>query len=152
MRIALYQPDMPQNTAATIRLAACLELPLDVIEPCGFVWDDKRLRRVAMDYLDGANLRRHSGWATFRAAEGIAGARLVVLSTQAPARHVDVRYRPTDILLLGRESAGLPAAIHAEADVSVRIPLAPGARSFNVAMAAAMVAGEALRQTDGWPG
>jgi len=151
MRFALFQPDMPQNAAAVIRLAACLGLPVEVIEPCGFLWDDKRLRRVGMDYLTRVPLRRHISWSAFCGASGIAGARLALLTTQAGTAHVDVRYRPDDVLVLGRESAGVPQTVQDAVDLRVRIPMAPGARSLNVGMAAAIVASEALRQTGGWP-
>jgi tRNA (cytidine/uridine-2'-O-)-methyltransferase len=150
MRLALYQPDMAQNAAAALRLGACLGLPVEIVEPCGFLWDDKRLRRIGMDYLSRAACRRHTGWAAFRAAPGIAGARLVLLTTRASVFHMAAAYRPDDVLLLGRESAGVPDAVAAEADLCVRIPMAPGARSLNVVTAAAIVAAEALRQTGGW--
>ncbi|MQX37028.1 tRNA (cytidine(34)-2'-O)-methyltransferase [Roseospira navarrensis] len=151
MRLALFQPDIPQNAAAAIRLATGLGLAVEVVEPCGFLWDDRRLRRVGMDYLAVTPPRRHPDWAAFRAAPGVAGRRVVLLTTRATVSYTAAAYRPDDILLLGRESAGVPDDIHAAADLRVGIPMAAGARSLNVVTAAAMVAGEALRQTDGWP-
>jgi tRNA (cytidine/uridine-2'-O-)-methyltransferase len=150
MRIALYQPDMPQNAAALIRLAACLGLSVEVIEPCGFLWDDRRLRRVGMDYLDRVALRRHRSWEAFRTAEGLAGARRLLLTTAADQPYTAFAFRPDDVLILGRESAGVPEAVHADVNARLGIPMAAGARSLNVVVAAAMVAGEALRQTDGF--
>jgi len=148
MRLALYQPDIPQNLGAFIRLAACLGVPLDIIEPCGFPVDDRRIRRAAMDYLDMARLRRHASWDAFR-REREAG-RLVLLTTAGATALPAARFCRDDILLLGRESAGVPAEIHQAADLRVRVPLQKGARSLNVALAAAMVLSEALRQTDGY--
>jgi tRNA (cytidine/uridine-2'-O-)-methyltransferase len=148
MRLALYQPDIPQNLGAFIRLAACMGTPLDIIEPCGFPVDDKRIRRAAMDYIDLARIRRHASWSAFQRdrTEG----RLVLLTTAGATALPDVRFRTDDILLLGRESAGVPAPVHEAADLRVRVPLQKGARSLNVALAAAMVLSEALRQTDGY--
>ncbi|MBB4285233.1 tRNA (cytidine(34)-2'-O)-methyltransferase [Roseospira goensis] len=151
MRVALYQPDMPQNAAAVMRLAACLGVPLDIIEPCGFLWDDKRLRRVGLDYWGAATIRRHSAWDAFRAAPGVAGARVVLLTTQGAVSHLAFAFRADDVVMLGRESAGVPETVHAAVDARLTIPMAPGARSLNVAAAAAVVLGEALRQTDGFP-
>lgn len=151
MRLALFQPDIAQNAAAALRLGACLGLPVEIVEPCGFLWEDRRLRRVGLDYLSRVSCRRHAGWAAFRQAPGIAGARLVLLTTRAPVFHMAATYRSDDVLLLGRESAGVPAEIAAQADLCVRIPMAAGARSLNVVTAAALVAGEALRQTGDWP-
>jgi tRNA (cytidine/uridine-2'-O-)-methyltransferase len=148
MRLALYQPDIPQNLGAFIRLAACLGTPLDVIEPCGFPVDDRRIRRAAMDYVDLARIRRHASWEAFR-RDRLPG-RLVLLTTTGADRLTDALFRPDDILLLGRESAGAPAEVHEAADLRVRVPMQEGARSLNVALAAAMVLSEALRQTDGY--
>jgi tRNA (cytidine/uridine-2'-O-)-methyltransferase len=150
MRLALYQPDIPQNTGAILRLAACLGFPVDVIEPCGFAFDDRRLRRAGMDYLDHVELHRHRSWDAYRAARAGEAGRLVLLTTKAGAPHTDVRYEPSDSLLLGRESAGVPEDVHAAADLRIRIPMRAGLRSLNVAMAAAIVAGEAMRQL-GYP-
>ena len=149
MRLALYQPDIPQNTGAMMRLAACLGIGLDIIEPCGFVLDDKRLRRAGMDYLEGLDLCRHRSWTAF--ADGLAVAdpqpRLVILSTAATCSYADFAFRSDDIIMVGRESAGLPDDVHDCADARLSIPMAAGARSLNVATAAAIALGEALRQT-----
>ncbi len=146
MRLALYEPDIPQNTGAILRLAACFGLPVDVIEPCGFVFDDRRMRRAGMDYLEHVELQRHRSWEAYRSARAGKGGRLILLTTKGAVPHVDVRFEATDSLLLGRESAGVPDEVHAAADLRVRIPMRPGLRSLNVAMAAAIVAGEAMRQ------
>ena len=153
MRLALFQPDIPQNLGAFIRLAAGLGVPLDIIEPCGFPVDDKRIRRAAMDYYDLATIVRHASWTRFRQAqlEARPAGRLVLLSTAGTAIFPDVAFQAGDILLLGRESAGVPAEVHEAADLGVRIPLRPGARSLNVALAAAMVLSEGLRQTASFP-
>jgi tRNA (cytidine/uridine-2'-O-)-methyltransferase len=148
MRLALYEPDIPQNAGALLRLAACLGLAVDLIEPAGFVLTDRKLRRAGMDYLDMAPLHRHDSWTAFeRAARG----RLVLLTTRGDRPYTDFRFAADDILLLGRESAGVPDAVHARADARLRVPMVPAARSLNVALAAAMVLSEALRQTDGFP-
>ena len=147
MRVALFQPDIAANAAATIRLCACLDVPLAIIEPCGFVWDERRLRRVGLDYLDQASVARFASWSAFEAARHAAGERLVLLTTQAERAYHLVRYRPDDVLLVGRESAGAPAPVHAAAGLRVRVPMAPGRRSLNVVTALAIVLGEALRQT-----
>jgi tRNA (cytidine/uridine-2'-O-)-methyltransferase len=148
MRLALFEPDIPQNLGALIRLSAGLGVPLDVIEPCGFPVDDRRIRRAAMDYYDLARLSRHSSWAAF--CRDRPPGRLVLLSTAGATRLPDAVFRPGDTLLLGRESAGVPAEVHEQADLRVRIPLQAGARSLNVAVSAAMVLSEALRQTSGF--
>ncbi len=149
MRLALYEPDIPQNLGAFIRLGACLGVPLDVIEPCGFPVDDKRIRRASMDYYDLASIVRHVSWAAFRRDRP--PGRLVLLTTKGATNLQDTRFRPDDILLLGRESAGVPEEVHEAADLRLRVPLKSGARSLNIALAAAMVLSEALRQTDGFP-
>lgn len=153
MRLALFQPDIPQNLGAFIRLSAGLGVPLDIIEPCGFPVDDKRIRRAAMDYYDLATIVRHASWTSFRQArlEARPAGRLVLLSTSGSAVFPEVAFQAGDTLLLGRESAGVPAEVHDAADLSLRIPLRPGARSLNVALAAAMVLSEGLRQTAGFP-
>jgi tRNA (cytidine/uridine-2'-O-)-methyltransferase len=151
VQLALYQPDLPTNAGAALRLAACLAVPLVVIEPCGFVWDDRRLRRVALDYGPAADLARLPSWDAFERWRRGAGHRLILLTTQAPSSHLAYAYRPGDLLLAGRESAGVPPAVHAAADQAVRIPMAPGRRALNQVTALAMVLGEALRQTGGWP-
>jgi len=151
MRLALYQPDIPQNTGAILRLAACFGLPVDVIEPCGFAFDDRRMRRAGMDYLDHVELHRHRSWDAYRTARSGKPGRLVLLTTKAPVPYAEVRFEAADSLLLGRESAGVPEDVHVAADIRIRIPMRPGLRSLNVAMAAAIVAGEAMRQL-GFPG
>ena len=148
MRLALFEPDIPQNLGAFIRLSAGLAVPLDVIEPCGFPLDDKRIRRAAMDYYDLARLTRYASWGAF-CRERPPG-RLVLLTTAGATRLPEAVFRPDDILLLGRESAGVPPEVHEMADLRVRIPLQSGARSLNVALSAAMVLSEALRQTSGF--
>lgn len=147
MRLALFQPDIPQNLGAAIRLAACLGAGLDVIEPCGFPLGDRGLRRAAMDYGDPAQIRRHSDFAAFLADEARKQGRLVLFTTQAEAGLYDFRFQTGDTLLFGRESAGAPDDVHQAAGVRLRIPLVKGARSLNIVTAAAMALGEALRQT-----
>lgn len=147
MRLVLFEPDIPQNTGAILRLAACLGLGVDVIFPCGFIFDEPRMRRAGMDYLDRVELAKHASWAAYRQARAAAnGGRLLLLSTRASISYLDFAFAPGDSLLLGRESSGVPDAVHAAADARLVIPLQPGMRSLNVAMAAAIVAGEALRQ------
>lgn len=148
MRIALYQPDIPQNTGTILRLAACLGVPADIVEPAGFRLGDARFRRALMDYGAALDLTRHDSWRAFLGTVG--AARIVLLTTAAQATLHESRFRPDDILLLGRESAGVPAEVHDRADLRLRIAMAPGARSLNVAVAAAMALGEALRQTGGF--
>lgn len=149
MKLALYEPDIPQNCGALLRLAACFATPISVIEPCGFVISDKRLRRVGMDYLDRVEMTRHESWEAFLTQST---GRLLLLTTQGATAYTQFRYRSGDTLLLGRESAGVPGHVHDAVDARIVVPMAPGARSLNVAMAGAMVLGEALRQTDGFPG
>ena len=144
MRLALYQPDIPQNAGAAMRLCACLGVGMDVIEPCGFLWDDKKIKRSAMDYIAGLDLTRHSSWEAFLAAR--TGNRLVLLTTRGDLPYTDFTFATGDILLTGRESAGVPEDVHDRADARVIIPMQPGMRSLNVINAAAMVLGEALRQ------
>jgi tRNA (cytidine/uridine-2'-O-)-methyltransferase len=148
MRLALYQPDIPQNCGTLLRLAACLELAVDIIEPCGFVWDDRRLRRAGMDYLADVALARHASWQAYR--DQLSG-RLVLLTTKAERAYPAFAFRSDDNLLVGRESAGVPDEVHAAASERLRIPMRSGRRSINVALAASMVLGEALRQTSGFP-
>ena len=145
MRFVLYQPDIPQNTGALMRLAACLGLGLDVIEPCGFVLDDRRLRRVAMDYQAQLDWSRWTSWDAYCAADP--PGRLLLLTTRGDRPYTQYRFAADDRLLLGRESAGVPETVHDMADARLRVPMAPSARSLNVSLAAAMVAGEAMRQT-----
>jgi tRNA (cytidine/uridine-2'-O-)-methyltransferase len=148
MRLALFEPDIPQNCGTILRLAACFGVAVDIIEPCGFLWDDKRLRRAGMDYLAGAEIARHESWKDFEAQRR---GRLLLLTTKGEASHLDLAFEEDDTLLLGRESAGVPDCIHQAATHRLRIPMRPGMRSLNVALAAAMVLGEALRQTGGFP-
>ena len=148
MRVALYEPDIPQNAGAIMRTAACLGVTVDLIEPCGFLLGDRQLRRAGMDYLDKLVLNRHSSWDVFKdarrqAAEG----RLVLLTTRVELPYTDFRFMPGDVLMVGRESSGVPETVHAAVDASVVVPMTPGSRSLNVAVAVAMVLGEALRQT-----
>tara|TARA_A100001037_G_scaffold302851_1_gene335477 strand:+ start:1906 stop:2466 length:561 start_codon:yes stop_codon:yes gene_type:complete len=148
MRIALYQPDIPQNAGAVFRLAACLNVPVEVIEPCGFVVDDKRIRRVAMDYGGQAKITRHTSWTEWQNREN--AGRTLLLTTSGDTAYADFGFQSGDTLLLGRESAGVPREVHDFADARLIVPMAAGARSLNVVTAAAMVLGEALRQTNGF--
>ncbi len=148
MQIVLYQPDIPQNTGSFLRLCACLDLELHIIEPCGFAFDEKKMQRVAMDYAQKVMLFRHNSWKNFLdIKQGYIGARLLLLTTKATLAYTDCAYQYNDFLLLGRESSGVPPEIHQEVDLSVTIPMCNKARSLNVVNAASMVAGEALRQT-----
>jgi tRNA (cytidine/uridine-2'-O-)-methyltransferase len=148
MHIALFEPDIPQNTGAIIRLGACLGVPVDIIEPCGFLFSDSGFRRAGMDYLELAEVTRHLSWDRFLASRN---GRIVLMTTKAETAYTAFSFRSTDIVLLGRESAGVPDNVHDAADARLRVPLRPALRSLNVAMAAAMVIGEALRQTGGFP-
>ena len=158
MRLALFQPDIPQNCGTLIRLTAALGVGLDIIEPCGFLLDDRRLKRAGLDYHALAAVRRHPSWSAFRTAfQASPGSpenrgRLLLLTTGGDCPYTDFAFRAGDTLLLGRESAGVPAEVHAAADARLVIPLMPGCRSLNVAQAGAMALGEALRQTGGFPG
>ena len=145
IEIALYQPDIPPNTATILRFAACLGLTVHIIEPAGFLWSEKSFRRAGMDYLDLARIARHASWQDFCAAKG--AKRIVLATTSADTAYTDFEFAADDLLLLGRESAGVPQAVHDHADARITIPLKAGLRSLNVAMACAMIAGEALRQT-----
>ncbi|MBV9750072.1 MAG: tRNA (cytidine(34)-2'-O)-methyltransferase [Acetobacteraceae bacterium] len=148
MRLALCQPDIAGNVGAILRLAACLGVGVDLIEPMGFAWSDRAFRRAGMDYAAAAEVTRHADWAAFeRQAQG----RIVLLTTAGAEPLTIASFRPDDVLLLGSESAGAPPDVHARADLRIRIPMRPGFRSLNVALAAAIVLGEALRQTEGWP-
>lgn len=149
MRLALFEPDIPQNAAALIRLASCVEIGIDIIEPCGFLFSDKGFRRAGMDYLETAELVRHDSWSAFLTQAK--SRRIVLLTSKGTTSFLDFAFKKTDILLLGRESAGAPAYVHETADARLRIPMKRGARSINVAQAGAMVLGEALRQTKDFP-
>ena len=149
MRVALFQPDIPQNTGAILRLGACLDVAVDLIEPCGFLLGDRHVRRAGLDYRDLVRLTRHASWDAFLAARP--AGRLVLLTTKADRSHLDFDFVADDTLLLGRESAGVPEAVHRACDARLRVPMVRGARSLNVALAAALVLGEALRRTGGFP-
>ncbi len=149
MRIALYEPDIPQNTGTILRLCACLGIEADIIEPAGFPVTDRAFRRAGMDYLDAVSITRHRSWQSFAAWRRGQGRRLLLFTTAASVSYLEYRYQADDILLFGRESAGVPAEVHAAADARLTIPMRPGLRSLNVAVAAAMAVGEALRQTGG---
>lgn len=151
MRLALYQPDIPQNAGTLLRLAACLGVAVDLIEPAGFVMTDKHLRRAGMDYLDRAELVRHRSWQAFVDRPERQG-RLILLSTRASVDYVDFRFTTDDTLMVGRETEGVPDDVRQFVDGAVRVPMVAHMRSLNVAAAAAMVLGEALRQTNQLPG
>jgi tRNA (cytidine/uridine-2'-O-)-methyltransferase len=146
MRIALYQPDIAQNAGTILRLCACLGIEAHIIEPAGFPTSDRAFRRAGMDYLDRVALTRHVSWLAFDEWRREAGARLLLFTTQGGRSYLDHAYAAGDVLLFGRESAGVPSEVHAAADARLVIPMRPGLRSLNVAMACAMAAGEALRQ------
>jgi tRNA (cytidine/uridine-2'-O-)-methyltransferase len=145
MRLALYEPDIPQNAGAALRLGACLGVAVDIVEPCGFVLDDRRLKRAGMDYIARAEWRRHASWARFLASRG--PGRLVLLTIRGDLAYHRFAFRADDTLVLGRETAGVPQAVHDAADARLTVPMRAGARSLNVTLAAAIVLGEALRQT-----
>jgi tRNA (cytidine/uridine-2'-O-)-methyltransferase len=147
MRLALYQPDIPGNTGALIRLCAGFGVAIDIVEPCGFLFNDKGLKRAGMDYVELATITRHPSWEAFLAVHG--NKRLVLLTTHGAQPYADFAFAPDDVLILGRETAGVPDDVHARADARLRIPLKT--RSLNVAMAGAMVLAEALRQIHGFP-
>ncbi|WP_425089857.1 tRNA (cytidine(34)-2'-O)-methyltransferase [Stappia sp.] len=149
--LALYQPDIPQNTGTILRLAACMDVRVHLIEPAGFPLSDHALKRAGMDYLERAPLVRHLSFDTFETWRAENGRRLVLMSTAAAMPYCDFAFAETDVLMLGRESAGVPQAVHERADARLIIPMAPGLRSLNVAVSAAMVLGEGLRQTRGFP-
>jgi len=151
MRIALFQPDIAQNTGTILRLAACLGADVHIVEPAGFPVSDRAFRRAGMDYLDEVSMTRHESWTRFEAWRRTAGARLVLFTTQAERSYLDHAYAVDDVLMFGRESAGVPPEVHAAADVRLVVPMRAGLRSLNVAMTCAMVAGEALRQTGRFP-
>jgi tRNA (cytidine/uridine-2'-O-)-methyltransferase len=151
VQLALFEPDNAINVAAVLRLAACLAVPVVIVEPCGFVWDQRRLRRVGLDYLERVSLTRLPSWSAFETRRRAEDRRLVLLTTRAATRYDAIAYRPGDILLGGRESLGVPDAVHASADLRIRVPLAAGCRSLNLVTALAIVLGEALRQTGGFP-
>lgn len=147
MQIALFQPDIPQNTGTILRLCACLDTAAHIIEPAGFPVSDRHFRRAGMDYLDQVTIIRHDSWSKFEQWRSDRGHRLILFTTKGAASYLDFRYGAADILLFGRESAGVPDGVFAAADARLVIPIKPGLRSLNVAMAAAMALGEARRQT-----
>jgi tRNA (cytidine/uridine-2'-O-)-methyltransferase len=151
IRLALYQPDIAQNAGAMLRLGACLGVGVDLIEPAGFRMTDRGLARAGMDYRDLAELTTHASFAAFEAWRATTGRRLLLMTTKAAVFYVDFAYRSDDIVLVGRESAGVPEAVHDLADARLLVPMRPGLRSLNVALTAAMVIGEALRQNGGFP-
>ncbi len=147
IRLALYQPDIPGNTGTILRLAACLGFAVDIIEPAGFDISDRNLKRAGMDYLAAAALTRHVNWEHFEKWRVGTRRRLILATTKASQRYTDFAFRPDDILLFGRESAGVPDHVHEHADGRILIPMVEGQRSINLALSAAMIAGEAMRQT-----
>jgi tRNA (cytidine/uridine-2'-O-)-methyltransferase len=147
LRLALFEPDIPQNAGALLRLAACFDVPVDLIEPCGFLFDDRRLKRAGLDYTELCRVTRHGSWPAFLAARD-SGSRLVLMTTAGTAPLYGFAFAADDTILLGRESAGAPPEVHAAVAARVAIPLRRGARSLNVALAGAIALGEALRQTD----
>lgn len=150
MRIALFEPEIAGNVGAVLRLGACMGAEVDLIEPMGFVWDDRRVRRAAMDYIDHVTIARHADFAAFRAATG--PRRLVLFTTKSDSSIYDFRFAADDVLLFGKESGGVPAAVAEACDARVRIPMRPQVRSMNLASSAALALGEALRQTGTLPG
>jgi len=154
MRLALYQPDIPQNTGTLLRLGACLELEVDIIEPCGFLFNEKAMRRAGMDYLDLVKVRRHDSWNDFlayREAHKDEYGRLILMTTHGAQSFIDFEFKDNDIILMGRESAGVPENVHNLADARLLIPMNKNTRSINMAVSAAMAITEALRQTNGFP-
>lgn len=150
LRLALYQPDIPQNAGTMIRMAACLGLAVDIVEPASFDVSDRNFRRSGMDYLERAAVTRHDSFDAFDAWRKGAGHRLILAETDGAMAHTAFAFAPGDIVMVGRESAGVLREVYAAADASVYIPMRPGLRSLNVAMAAAVIMGEALRQVDGY--
>jgi tRNA (cytidine/uridine-2'-O-)-methyltransferase len=151
MRIALYQPEIAGNVGAILRLAACFAVPVDIIMPTGFAFSDSRLKRAAMDYGQAADVTRHANFEAFDTWRRQAGRRIVLMSSKGAARLPDMRFLADDIVLMGSESAGVPDDVHALADARVRIPMAPGFRSLNIAVSAGIAVAEALRQTESFP-
>jgi tRNA (cytidine/uridine-2'-O-)-methyltransferase len=150
-RLAIYQPDIPQNTGTMLRLAACLGVPVEIIEPAGFDVSDRNLRRSGMDYLDRVTITRHISWRAFAAWRSENVGRLVLATTKGAAPYTAFAFQPDDIILVGRESAGVPEEVHDAADARLLVPMQTGLRSLNVAVTAAMILGEALRQTGTFP-
>lgn len=151
MRLALYHPEIPQNTGTLMRLCACMRINLDIIHPCGFVWDDRRLRRAGMDYMDIASVHHHTSWETFYSWAENESHRLILLDAKGEISYTDFSFQGGDILMMGQESVGVPEIIFQEIPQRLCIPMAPSCRSLNVSLAAAMVVGEALRQLNLFP-
>src|SRR4051812_9697765 len=151
VRLALYQPDIPQNTGTILRLAACLGVAVDIIEPAGFDVSDRNFRRAGLDYLDHIAITRHVSWRAFEDQRDASGGRLILATPKTALPYTDFAFADDDVLLLGQESAGVPEVVHQAADARILIPMRPGLRSINVAVAAAMILGEALRQTRSFP-
>jgi tRNA (cytidine/uridine-2'-O-)-methyltransferase len=151
MRIALYEPDIPQNTGTILRLAACLGVEAHIVEPAGFPVTDRAFRRAGMDYLDQVAIVRHASFPAFEDWRRTAKARLLLFTTAASTSYLDHAYQADDVLMFGRESAGVPEPVHRAAEARLKVPMRPTLRSINVAMAAAMALGEAMRQTNGFP-
>ena len=154
MRLALFQPDIPQNTGTLLRLGACLDIELDIIEPCGFIFSEHNLKRAGMDYLNLVTYRRHKSWEHFlayRTEHPDEYGRIILLTTHASQPYTDFKFEKNDIILMGRESAGVPPEVHQTADARLLIPMNEKARSINVAVSAVMVVGECLRQTNSFP-
>lgn len=149
IEIALYQPDIPPNAATILRMAACLDLTVRIIEPAGFTWSDSSFKRAGLDYVDQAKVIREGAWQAYR--QTTAGRRTILLTTKAAIAYTDFSFAASDIILLGRESSGVPPHVHDTVEARLLIPMKPGLRSLNVALACAMVTGEALRQTNGFP-
>ncbi|MAV88071.1 MAG: tRNA methyltransferase [Rhodospirillaceae bacterium] len=152
MRIALYEPDIPQNTGTILRLAACFKITVEIIKPCGFVINDRRLKRSGMDYVEKVNLNFHDSWDIFfDTVQNTIKARIILLTTKSENSFISFNFKKTDILLLGRESAGVPENVRDSVDENIIIPMSSGSRSLNIAISAAMVLGEAMRQTNTYP-
>ena len=151
IRLALYEPDIPQNAGTLLRLCACLDIDAHLIEPTGFPSSDRAFRRAGMDYLDAVRLQRHISWMRFQEWRQFDQGRLVLATTKAADNYTDFQFLPGDIIMTGRESAGVPDSVHAAADARIKIPMRSHLRSINVAVAASMLLGEALRQTSGFP-
>lgn len=151
MRLVIFQPDIPQNTGTMVRLAACLGVPVDIVEPAGFDVSDRNFRRSGMDYLDRVEIVRHPSWRAFDAWRREKGLRLVLTTTRGATSYVDFSFGEGDAIVMGRESTGAPDYLHDAAEARVRVPLRADMRSLNVAVCAGMVLGEALRQTRGFP-
>lgn len=151
IRIVLFQPDIPQNVGAVLRLGACFDIAVEIIEPCGFVWDDKRIKRAGMDYVDNVSLTRHQSWEAYISEQSGQNSRLVLFTTKASEPHHSFKFAAGDQLVFGQESAGVPDEVHKAADARLSIPMAAGARSLNLAQSAAIASAEGLRQLNEWP-